>query len=35
MKKCMRYYLGNYLYKIPGIKDYMSLAKIEELLVGY
>jgi hypothetical protein len=34
MKACMRYYLGRYLYKKPGEKDYMSIDHIDDLFDG-
>ena len=34
-KKAMRFYLGSHLYKKPGEKGYMTLAKVEDLLKGY
>lgn len=31
----MRYYLGRYLYKKPGMDDYLSLDRIEDLFSGF
>jgi hypothetical protein len=33
MKKSMRYYMGRHFYSKPGSDDYMTLYKIEELLM--
>ena len=33
MKKSMRYYVGRHFHSKPGSDDYMSLDRIEELLM--
>jgi len=34
LKSSMRYYLGRYLYKKPKDEDYMSLERVEDLMLG-
>ena len=34
MKSSMRYYLSRYIYKKPKDDDYMSLDRIEDLMLG-
>ena len=35
MKSSMRFYLSRYLYNKPGMDDYMSLDKIEDMFSGF
>jgi len=35
MKKGMRYYLGRNIYNKKNDKDFLSLAKVEDLLSGF